>query len=298
MLLVGWGCGGVEPIPAGGDLLRLLPAASSFEGWQVAEGPTGYVPDDLYEYLDGGAERYITHGFRRLVHVRYQLGDDLLAGVTLDVFDMGGDLGAFGIYRSGLPPEPGLRAWGTEGHRTATVAAAWKGSIFVHGVADDDRAELIEMLERLVAGICNAVPGEASFPAILGALPPEGLVPRSERHVAADLLGHAFLPGGVLATYALEGGEGQLYFSDLGGEAAVAGALARLRAHHARWGAILGEVDSIGAGGFRYSEPGRGSGIVVGAGRFVAGVHGDLPPEAQDRLLGELAGNLGSPSMN
>lgn len=290
----GWGCATGDRPSVEVDLSRLLPSESSLEGWTIAEGPVEYLPDDLYEYLDGGAERYVTHGFHRLLHVRYQLGDDPLASVTLDLFDMDGHLGAFGIYRSGLPADPGLRDWCAEAHRTGTVAAAWKQEIFVHAVADDDRTALIEMMERLVARACNAVAGDASLPDILGVLPSQGLVPLSERHVGADLLGHTFLPGGVLATYRIEGGEGRIFFSDLGGRGAVAAALERLRAHQTEWGQVLGDFGSIGADGFRYSEAGRGRGIVIGVGRFVAGVQGDFPDGAQERLLDGLAGNLRS----
>jgi hypothetical protein len=282
--------------PAAGhtDLARLLPAPSSLEGWRAAEGPAEYVPGTLYELIDGAAPRYLTYGFRRLVHVRYQLGEDPLACVTLDVFDMGSELGAFGIYRSGLSSGSALREWGAEGHRTGTLAAAWKGDVYVRAEADDDRAELIEMVDRLVARVCDEVAGDASRPAILAPLPAEGLVPRSERYVAEDLLGHAFLPGGVLATYEFEGDEARLFFSDLGSEAAVGEAMVMLRAHQERRGTIEREVPSIGAGGFRFSDPDLGNGTVAGAGRFVAGVHGRLPQKEQERLLGRLLESLGS----
>jgi hypothetical protein len=117
-------------------------------------------------------------------------------------------------------------------------------------------------------------------------------VPGSERYVARDLLGHAFLPGGVLATYAVEGGEAELYFSELKDAAAAAAALDRLRAHHSQGGATVRDVRSSGASGFRHEHPTWGSGIVVAAGRYLAGVQGDVPDEAQRRLLDSLVARL------
>ena len=55
------------------ELERLLPIDSLGE-WVVAEGPLLFSPDNLWEYLNGGAPRYEAYGFKRLVHVRYQLG--------------------------------------------------------------------------------------------------------------------------------------------------------------------------------------------------------------------------------
>lgn len=289
------GCGGRRDEPNSGavDLTHLLPALSSLEGWNIAAGPDEYLPDELYEYIDGAAPRYLTYGFRKLVHIRYELGGDPLSSVTLDVFDMGSTLGAFGLYRSLMPAAAVLQDWGAEGHRSGTVAAAWKDRIYVQGEADDDRTALISVLDQLMSRVCGEVAGDTSLPTILASLPSEGLVSQSERHVAADLLGHTFLPGGVRATYDIEGHEAELFFSDLGSEEAAAEAMASLRAFQSQWGTIIHEVPSIGIGGFRFSDPGLGPGIAVGTGRYVAGVYGDLSHDAQMRLLNKLVDRLG-----
>jgi len=291
------GCGsGEEPTVGGTGLAEVLPAASSMNGWQIAEGPTDYDSDTLYEYLNGGAPLYLKFGFQRMVHVRYQFGDSFLSSVTLDVYDMGSDLGAFGLYRSGRPTGAEVRDWGAEGYRSGTAAAAWKGSVSIHAEADDDRPELIEAMEGLVAKVANSVVGGSSHPQVIDLLPRDGLVPWSERIAAEDLMNHAFLPGGVLATYRVAGDEGTVFFSDLAGEPAVTEAMAELRAHHGQWGEIVDDIDSIGDGGFRFSDPGLGSGAVVSTGFYVVGVHGGLPSDVQLDLLVRLVENLSSAS--
>jgi len=259
-------------------------------------GPTDYDSETLYEYLNGGAPLYLKFGFEGMAHVRYQFGDNSLSSVTLDVFDMGSDLGAFGLYRSGRPPEAGVRDWGAEGYRSGTVAAAWKGSVSIHAEADEDQPKLIEAMENLVAQVAKSVVGGTSLPQIIDLLPSDGLVPWSERIVAEDMMSHAFLPGGVLATYRVAGDEGTVFFSHLASETAITEAMAALRAHHEQWGEIVRDIDSIGDGGFRFSDPGLGSGAVVSLGSYVVGVHGDLPSEVQTDLLGRLVDNLASAS--
>jgi len=276
------------------DLEALLPDASRLAGWRVVEGPVSYGPDRLYDYLDGGAERYLGYGFRELVHLRIQLGEDPLACVTLDLFDMGGSSGAFGIFRSALPPDAAPRPWCTEGYRSGTVAAAWRASLYLHGEADDERPELVAALSGFMEHVCDRAPGEAALPAFLEPLPAEDLVPQSERWVAADLLGQAFLPGGVTASYRIDGSDARLYYSELGSEEAAAQALARLRDEWARRTPV-DDLPSPGRGGFRYSAGELGSGSAVAAGGVVAGVHCDAPdfsPDAKQRLLAALADGL------
>jgi Family of unknown function (DUF6599) len=288
-------CGGGPPetsVSEGSDIGGLLPSSPTLENWIVAEGPSEYSPDGLWEYLNGGAPLYLGYGFRRLAHVRYQPSGEDLAGITLDVFDMGSELGAFGIYSSGRPPGAELRHWGAEGYRSGTVTAAWKGSYFVHAEADDDRLVLTEVLESLVGETCRGIEGGTSPPDILDPLPTEGLVPHSERYIAEDLLGHSFLPGGLLATYEIDGREAQLFFSELGSADAAAEAMIDLREHRAKWGKIASDIPSIGAEGFRFSGPRPGSGTVVRLDRFIAGVNGELSLEDQDGLLDQLANGL------
>ena len=261
------------------DLERLLPIDSLGE-WVVAEGPWPFTPDDLWEYLNGGAPRYEAYGFKRLVHLRYQLGDDPLASVTADVYDMGSELGAFGIYRSIRPSDAVVRTWGAEGYRSGTVAAAWKGEVFVHASSDDERPELIERMEMLVSRVCDEADGGVLPPIILDPLPPQGLVPYSERYVASNLLGHAAFGEGVVASYEIDGLRGELFFSELESEDVARQAVESYRQEKERWA----EVADAPAG-FRFQDQGSGSGTVLQAGRFVAGVHGDLPFEAQDDLI-------------
>jgi hypothetical protein len=68
--------------------------------------------------------------------------------------------------------------------------------------------------------------------------------------------------------------------------------MAGLRAHQQQWGEIGADIDSIGNGGFHFSDPGLGTGAVVSTGSFVVGVHGGLPAEVQMDLLGRLVDSL------
>ncbi len=270
------------------ELEDLLPGPESLEAWQIAEGPISFTADTLWEFLDGGAPRYLDYGFVRMVHLRYQLGDDPLSSVSLEVYEMGSELGAFGIYSSIRPPDLSVRSWGAEGYRSGNAAAAWKGTVFVHASADDERPELIEAMEAFVSRACAAVVAEVSRPSVLDPLPPEHLVPHSERFVASDLFGHAALPGGVLATYEIDGLRGDLFFSELENVAAAEKAVEAFRSEKERWAEVTGTTD-----GFRFEDPASGSGTVLRSGRFVIGVQGDLPFDAHDDLLDRLGARLG-----
>lgn len=277
----------------GAALSDLVPAAASLPGWSSIEGPTEYDPDTLYEYINGAARMYHAFGFTRLAHVRYapEAGDG--SPVTLDIYHMGDLLGAYGIYTNTRPPEVEPRRWGAEGYRRGRVAAAWRGAIYVHAEAEAGDATSAEMLDRLVAGVADAAPGEPSLPGMAQLLPREGFLRNSDRYVANDLLGHACLPGGLLAEYGVNGGEYLLFLSDTGSESAARAAVETLRGYESEEGRILGEASRLGDGGFRAVDPGLGQGIVIRTGRFVTGVWGGPSEETSRRILAALLAMLG-----
>jgi len=277
----------------GAAVSDLVPAAASLPGWSSIEGPAEYDPDTLYEYIDGAARMYHAFGFTRLAHVRYapEAGDG--SPITLDVYHMGDALGAYGIYTNTRPPEVEPRAWGAEGYRRGMVAAAWRGAIYAHAEAEAGDATSAAMLERLVAGVAGAAPGEPSLPDMAQLLPREGLLRNSDRYVANDLLGHTCLPGGLLAEYGVNGGEYLLFLSDTGSVSAARAAVETLRGYENEDGRVLGEASRLGDGGFRAVDPGLGQGIVIRKGRFVAGVWGGPSEETSRRILDTLLATLG-----
>ena len=260
------------------DVLELLPTITRGSDWVWGEEPTEYEPEDLFEYLNGAAPRYVSYGFSSLAHARYAYKGQDLQSVTLDIFDMGSRLGAYGIYSTGRPREISKRSWGTEGYRSGTVAAAWKGRVYLHASADEDTAILIEKLEMLMDHVTEAIPGEFVWPLGLSALPATRLIAGSDRYIGKNLLGHEFLPGGFLANYDVGVGEGLLFLSDLGTPLAAGKAYDLLYTFEENRGKII-RTGKEGDQSFWAEDPGLGLGIVIRRKTYVGGLWGveDIP---------------------
>jgi hypothetical protein len=273
-------------------LVDLVPKVDR-SGWKVAEEIAEYSPESLYEYLNGGAPQYLSYGFVQLISTRWSYRGDDLRSVTLDLYAMQSPLGAYGIYSSGRPRSASVREWGAEGYRSGTIAAAWKGDVYVHGSADENDPVLIEFLEHVIARAVNAVPGEPQLPWIVKALPSANRVPFSDRFVGKDLFGHSFLPGGVIAEYRLgEGFEGLLFISDLATDEKAKEARDRLVQYEEERGSIVAESQIGGTKLIWVEDPGLGSGAFSQFERFVFGLWGSPESPATRTLLKKLIQNL------
>lgn len=68
--------------------------------WKLEGQPYGYDARNLYEYINGAAEFFIAFGFIELTGANYAPVSGHNDAVTVDVYNMGSKLNAFGLFQS------------------------------------------------------------------------------------------------------------------------------------------------------------------------------------------------------
>ena len=77
-----------------GDLLKFLP--DQIEGWKLKGKPEIYRGDDLFLYINGGADIYHEYGFEEVISSEYELAG---AGrISVEIYKMKDKESAFGIF--------------------------------------------------------------------------------------------------------------------------------------------------------------------------------------------------------
>ncbi|HYA48501.1 MAG TPA: DUF6599 family protein, partial [Burkholderiales bacterium] len=85
------------------------------EGWKPEEAPRSFFPENLYEYIDGAAESYLSYDFKELLVAQLKK-EGMPATLTVEIYDMGGPTNAFGIFSAERYPENGPVAVGDLGY--------------------------------------------------------------------------------------------------------------------------------------------------------------------------------------
>jgi hypothetical protein len=173
------------------------------EGWQPVSEVATWLPDNLWEYIDGAAELFLSFDV-----VSCQSRDFSSGGVTItvDLFEMGTPLNAFGIYTRERPETP---APPVAGAAASALSLPWqalllKGSIYLK--VDVTEGELDpESGTRLLLTLATALTGSEELPPQLALLPATGRRSDSEGYQRQGFLGRPELGQCLYATYSGEG---------------------------------------------------------------------------------------------
>jgi hypothetical protein len=186
-------------------LEKMLPGTNEISHWQRSGDVYIYVPETLYNYIDGAADQFIAYGFVRLQGAEYVSSTDQKQSITVDIYDMGSALGAFGMFTSKKDSTSPALGIGAESFGNDQVVVFYKSRFYVEiqaRISDAANSAAPKTAARIVAG---RIPGSNARPDILKLFPAAGRVPGSENYLAGGILGHAFLPRGIVSDYQVNG---------------------------------------------------------------------------------------------
>ncbi len=188
-------------------------------GWEASGAARSFGPENLFEYLDGGAEGYLIFGFARLEHQRCAKGENSL---VLDISEMSDAEAAYGLFAARRDPRQPVQPIGMGGEILRSRASFAKGNYYVELTAspgEDYRTEL----RTFVTGLEKRLKGRSAPPEELAWFPIEGL--NSVRLIPESVLGLRPLKRGYVAEYS----HGQAFIVTESSPESAAGVLAALR---------------------------------------------------------------------
>lgn len=202
------------------DLLKLLPAAEAVPGWKTDGEPLFYTRENLWEYIDGSADNFLSFDFRRVIAEDYRSLSD--RGLKVEIYEHGSPLMAYGIYAQMRSPGLALHDIGNEAFSDEYSVNFWKDRFYVRVAVFEKGEESDAALKLFANAIAAAIQGgAAALPAEAGAFPDEGLVPNDLRYLTQGVLGREKFPPAFMGTYMFGNEEGKLYLATLVDSAAA-----------------------------------------------------------------------------
>ncbi len=167
--------GVVEMGSAKPNLTKML--SDSINGWQVEAPDQSYNQENLFDYINGGAELYLSYGFQKLLSRTYSRSEQ--PNIIVDLFDMGSARDAFGVFSHSR--EEVDTTFGQGSQYTSGLLMFWKDRYFISILASPETPESKKAVFELAGFIENKIPVEGALPDILDRLPQKKLIRESIR---------------------------------------------------------------------------------------------------------------------
>jgi hypothetical protein len=222
---------GLSPMTARSQERKASPALAALvpqiEAWKHAEAPQSFFPENLYEYIDGAAESYLSYDFKELLVVQLKK-EATEATLTAEIYDMGGPTNAFGIFSAERYPENKAVPVGDlgylEGEALNFLAGRYYVKLLSFGLGEGTASSLTGYAQKLT----GAVTEKGGLPALLRVFPKADLVAQSEKYIKKNFLGYEFLHDGFVATYKVGGQEVECFVAQADSDVEAEAALSRL----------------------------------------------------------------------
>jgi len=158
-----------------------LPEKDLFPGtigpWSVRTD-TVYIPENLYDYINGGAELYISYGFSKVLSRIYEA--DGQPDIVVDIFEMGSSQDAYGVFMHSAEDVQEMVGQGTQ--YDDGFMLFWMDNYYVSIMAYPETDESREAIIKLARKIESGIGSEGDLPQIIDYLPAEELDPVSVRY--------------------------------------------------------------------------------------------------------------------
>lgn len=175
--VLGGGCHSPAPDPLA-ELAGRIP--SSVGGWVSTGEDRRYDPESIFSYIDGHAEVYLAYGLEGCLARRYR-GPEGEPDLVLDVFRMASAEDAYGVFTWDQDGE--AVAVGQGGLTRPSWLSAWQGHYVLSVYAEGESPAAAQAMFGLASSVAAAVGERGARPALVDALPRDGLEPRSVRFV-------------------------------------------------------------------------------------------------------------------
>jgi len=217
-LLLGllWCCASTTPEEQG--LAALLP--DEVGAWSRHGAALSYTGDDLFTYINGGAEIYQEFGFEEVAVQDYRT--EQAGTISLEVYRMTGPESAYGIFTFKRSADGSALDYpGAEAQLKDYYLNLWKGSYLVTLTGFDEEDATIQGLRDLARALAFRITETGKAPGLVGLLPEKDRLLGSVRYFNGPLAlfnSHSFarddvfsLERGVRGDYA--GGESLFVFA-------------------------------------------------------------------------------------
>lgn len=193
----------------GGEIFAQEFASPEIKGFKKESEYPVYTPDDLWDYINGGADSYNAMGFQNLNIVEYRKGRKI--SVKLEVYQHSNSEMAFGIYAMERAPSYSFIKLGVQGYKGEGFYNFLKGKYYVKIYTHSKSKKALEAVDMLAEQIEEMLEGSVDLPEIVSIFPKQGKLENTEMYISENVIGHEFLSNAFRSSYNIDNKQFDVY---------------------------------------------------------------------------------------
>jgi hypothetical protein len=260
-------------------------------GWKQVGELYVFDPSNLYNHINGAAEFFIAYGFIELAGANYSPLDESDEAISVDIYDMGNVLNAFGVFQSRRDRSSPSLNIGTASFGEGGYLVFYKDRYYVEiqAFVTEKRQTVIQ---TIASSVSEHLPGNNLLPKELSFLPEKDKIAGSEHYITGGILGHAFLDRGVVCDYLLGSERVSTFIAFFPSRQGALRAVETYKKFLQGSGKPYRSLANFEERGFFSEEPYHKNVIVAQEGKFVVGVYDITNVERGHQLLKEVIKTL------
>jgi hypothetical protein len=157
-----------------------------------------FVPDNLWDFINGAAETYLAYGFVDLHIAEYKKGKNV---IKLEVYRHSDHTNAFGIYSTERSSSFKYMNLGSQGYTAEGAINFFKGNYYVKIRTYSKSEKPLQAARSLAMSVAGMLEGSTDMPPVLSMFPSAGKKVNEEMYINESVLGHKFLNQAYKANY-------------------------------------------------------------------------------------------------
>ncbi len=166
--------------PGVSGLLSYLLSGQEAGEWKTDGPPQEFKGEDLYLYIDGGAEIYREYGFAEVLVQEYK--DREGTRLSLEIFRMTSPESAYGMYTFKRSPRGAPVSIGAEGQLDGYYLNFWQGDFLATITGQDESPATRRGLLEIARAVAGKIRGPSAAALFVSELPQSGLIKTSVRY--------------------------------------------------------------------------------------------------------------------
>ncbi len=173
-------------------------ALPELSGFKISKDYPVFVPENLWDFINGAADTYLAYNFVDLHVAEYKKGKNV---IKLEIYRHSNNTMAFGIYSTERSPSFRFLNLGAQGYIADGAINFFKGNYYVKIRTFSKNEKILKSSESLALKVSDMLEGNAEMPDVLSKFPEIGKKLNEETYINESVLGHKFLSKAYKANY-------------------------------------------------------------------------------------------------